>query len=61
VAARKTLDAMSDDLEDLEFELPPSDVRGVGLWPACQSIGTQTLGEWSLGRWHGGDFSPEGE
>lgn len=52
VAARKALDTMSDELEDLGVELPPSDVRGADLWPALQTLGTRTLGEWSLGRWH---------
>ena len=52
VAAHKALDTMSEELEDLGVDLPPSDVRGADLWPALRTIGMRTLGEWSLGRWH---------
>lgn len=52
VKARKAIDEMEADLDDLEIEAPSSDIRGEDLWPVIRSLGTETLGEWSLGRWH---------
>lgn len=52
VAARKALDEMEPDLEQLEIRPPSADVRGQELWPVIQTLGTATLGAWSLGRWH---------
>jgi hypothetical protein len=52
VKTRSAVDEMEADLDELGIDLPSSDVRGENLWPAVQSLGTETLGEWSLGRWH---------
>lgn len=52
VKARNAVDEMEADLDELEIDPPSSDVRGEDLWPAIRSLGNQTLGEWSLGRWH---------
>ena len=38
------------DLDDLGVELPTA--TGSDLWPALQQLRTDTLGAWSLGRWH---------
>jgi hypothetical protein len=52
VKVRKAIDGIEDDLDELEVDPPSSDIRGEDLWPAIRSLGTATLGEWSLGRWH---------
>jgi len=52
VKVRKTIDEMEADLDELEIDPPSSDIRGEELWPAIRSLGTETLGAWSLGRWH---------
>lgn len=52
VKARTALDEMEDNLDELEIDPPSSDVRGEDLWPTLRSLGNETLGEWSLGRWH---------
>lgn len=57
VKARKAIDEMEADLDELEIDPPSSDIRGEDLWPAIQGLGAETLGRWSLGRWH---RSPEG-
>jgi hypothetical protein len=52
VKARTALDEMEADLDELEIDPPSSGLRGEDLWPAIRSLGNETLGEWSLGRWH---------
>ncbi len=56
VKVRNAIDEIEEDLDELGIDPPSSDLRGEDLWPAVQSIGHATLGEWSLGRWH---LSPE--
>jgi hypothetical protein len=50
VKARKVLDRIEVDLDELGIEPPTA--TGSGLWPAMQQLGTDTLAAWSLGRWH---------
>lgn len=50
VKARKTLDRIELDLDELGIEPPIA--TGSDLWPAMQQLGTDTLAAWSLGRWH---------
>ncbi|CAN5774729.1 hypothetical protein BH24ACT3_BH24ACT3_05950 [soil metagenome] len=52
VKARRAIDQIEADLDELEIDLPTSDIRGEDLWAAIRSLGTETLGAWSLGRWH---------
>lgn len=52
VHARKAIDAMAGDLDELRIELPGSHVAGPELWTEIQRLGAQTLGKWSLGQWH---------
>lgn len=52
VKVRKAIDEIEEDFVDLEIDLPSFEVRGEDLWPAIRSLGNDTLGEWSLGRWH---------
>jgi len=52
VKARKAIDKIEEDLDELGIEPPSSDLRGEELWPATRSLGKETLGEWSLGRWN---------
>lgn len=52
VKARKAIDEIEADLDELEIELPSSNIRGEELWPTIRALGMETLGEWSLGRWH---------
>lgn len=50
VKVRKTLDRIEPHLDELGIEAPTA--TGSDLWPAMQQLGTDTLGAWSLGRWH---------
>jgi hypothetical protein len=50
VTARKVLDRIEVHLDELGIEPPTA--TGSDLWPAMQRLGTDTLGAWSLGRWH---------
>ena len=50
VKARKVLDRIEDDLDELGIEPPTA--TGSDLWAAMQELGTGTLGAWSLGRWN---------
>jgi hypothetical protein len=50
VKAHKALDRIEIDLDELGIEPPTA--TGSDLWPAMQRLGTDTLGAWSLGRWH---------
>lgn len=52
VKARKAIDEIEADLDELEIDPPSSDIRGEDLWPAIRRLGTETLGRWSLGLWH---------
>lgn len=52
VKARAALDELAEDLDELAIDPPTSDVRGEDLWPTLRALGHETLGEWSLGRWH---------
>lgn len=52
VHARKAIDAIAGDLDELRIELPGSHVAGPELWTEIQRLGAQTLGKWSLGEWH---------
>lgn len=53
VKARAAIDKIEGDLADLGIEAPSAALKGDDLWPAIRSLGLETLGEWSLGRWHG--------
>lgn len=61
VKVRKTLVEIEPDLDELDLDPPSSDLRGEDLWPALRSLGTETLGRWSLGRWHGPPGKQEGQ
>lgn len=52
VKARTAIDEIEEELDELGIEPPNTDLRGEDLWPAIRSLGRETLGEWSLGRWH---------
>ena len=51
VGARSTLSRIEDDLADLSIDAPSADLTGGDLWPALKSLGDDTLGAWSVGRW----------
>lgn len=53
VKARKTLDRIELDLDELAIDPPTA--TGSEIWPALKVLGTQTLGVWSLGLWHDDD------
>lgn len=50
VKTRKAMDRIKIGLDELGIEAPTA--TGSDLWPAMQQLGTETLGAWSLGRWH---------
>jgi hypothetical protein len=50
VKARKVLDEIGPDLEDLGVGRTPSTVTGKDLWPAAQAVGNATLQRWALGQ-----------
>jgi len=52
VKVRRAIDEMEADLDELELDPPNSTVRGENLWSAAKSLGRESLGEWSMGRWH---------
>ncbi len=52
IKARKAIAEIEPDLDELEIDPPSSGIRGEDLWPAIRELGTETLGRWSLGRWH---------
>jgi len=52
VKARTALDVIEEELDELGIDPPNSYPGGEELWPAVRSLGNETLGEWSLGRWH---------
>jgi hypothetical protein len=52
VKARIAIDEIEAELDELGIDPPGADLRGEDLWPAIRSFGNETLGEWSLGRWH---------
>lgn len=52
VKARKAIDEIEPDLDELDIDPPTSDTRATELWPAMRTPGTETLGTWSLGYWH---------
>lgn len=51
VRARSTLTRIEDDLGDLDIDAPSAGLTGADLWPALKSLGDDTLGAWSIGRW----------
>jgi hypothetical protein len=52
VKARTAIDEIDEECDELGIEPPSADLKGQDLWPAIRSLGRETLGEWSLGRWH---------
>lgn len=51
VKARSALRHIEDDLADLDLDDRSADLTGADVWPALQSLGNDTLGAWSIGRW----------
>jgi hypothetical protein len=58
VKVRTTMDRIEPDLDELEIAAPPSTVTGEALWPAVRALGNESLGAWSLGRWHHATGAP---
>jgi hypothetical protein len=52
VKARTAIDEIEEHFDELGIDPPSSDLKGEALWPAIRSLGKETLGAWSLGRWH---------
>ncbi len=51
VRARSAIRRIEQDLEDLDIEAPSADLGSEEFWPALKSLGNDTLGAWSAGRW----------
>lgn len=51
VKAKSALRRIEDDLEDLDIQEPWVDFTDADIWLALQSLGNDTLGAWSVGRW----------
>ncbi len=57
VKVRLAIEAMEAAQYRLDLPEPARGLRGDDLWPAVRSFGNETLGEWSVGRWHGFRFA----
>ena len=52
VKAGQVLVDLEPELDALDVDPPSSDLRGEDLWHTLRALGRDTMGVWSLGRWH---------